>query len=140
MNNGLSDDEARRISKVDPLPFNVQRPNKDAELNGYRPVERLAEKPIEFSTWELITLKIDATLQATKFIGSLTPHIINIIWSWMMGNKSKLGVAIVGLITAALAHFNIVIPEALAGFIDMAVLFLIGWLLPAPGGNKEAQP
>ena len=128
------------ITKADPLPFVVQRPNKDAETAAYRPAERLAERPIEFSTWELITLKIDATLQATKFIGSLTPHIINIVWSWMMGNKSKLGVAIVGLITAALAHFDIVIPESLAGFIDMAVLFVVGWLLPAPGGKKEEQP
>ncbi len=128
------------VTKVDPLPFVVQRPDKDAETVSYRPAEKLPERPIEFSTWELITLKIDATLQATKFIGSLTPHIINIIWSWMMGNKSKLGVAIVGLITAALAHFDIVIPEALSGFINMAVLFVVGWLLPSPGGKKEEQP
>ena len=50
------------ITKVDPLPFVVQRPDKDAAAVSYRPAERIAERPIEFSTWELITLKIDATL------------------------------------------------------------------------------
>lgn len=125
------------ISNVAPLPFEVQRPNKDAELASYRPATLLPEQPVKLSTWEQITLKVDATLQAVKFVGAMTPHIISIIWSYLMGNTTKLGVAIVGLIVAVLGHLGIAIPEQLVGVIDVLVALLIGWFIPSP---KKATP
>lgn len=124
------------ISKAGTLPFEVQRPNKDAEIASYRKAELLEEAPIKLSTWEQITIKVDATLQAMKFTAAMTPHIIPIIWSYLMGNTTKLGVAIVGLIVAVLGHLGIAIPEQLVGVIDVLVALLIGWFIPTP---KKAE-
>jgi hypothetical protein len=128
------------ISKAGTLPFEVQRPNKDAELASYRKAELLPEAPIKLSTWEQITLKVDATLQAMKFTAAMTPHIISIIWSYLMGNPQKLAATAVAFILALLAHFGIVVPEQLAGVLNVIVSFLVGWLFfNKPGQNTQAN-
>lgn len=127
------------ITKVEPMAIPLQRPNKDAELISYRKPEQLEESPIEFSAWEQLTLKLDATIEATKFIGVMTPHFISIIWSYLMGNKAKLATAIAGLIVAVLTYFNIVIPESLLPYIASGVALLIGWLIPSPAGKPTEE-
>jgi len=122
------------ITKVDPLPFEVTR--DQYESVAHRFAQKIAEKPITFTFWEQVALKFDATVMAMKFIGEMTPHIINIVWSFLMGNKTKLGAAIVGLVVAVLGHFDILVPEQLVGVIDVVVALLIGWFIPSPKTNN----
>ena len=136
------------ITKADPLPFVVQRPNKDAETVAYRPAEKLAERPIEFSTWELITLKIDATLQATKFIAGLTPHIVSTFIGFMTMNGKQIATALASLVCGLLAYWGVpadfqipLISQPLNVFIAEVFMFVGGLVLPALfGGKKDEQP
>ena len=86
----------------------------------------------KLTAWEQVTLKVDAVLRTTKFIGAMTPYIINIVWSYLMSNQAKLVAAIVALIVAVAANFDFVIPEAFAQVINVAVTALVFWLIPAP--------
>jgi hypothetical protein len=124
------------ITKAPLHPVEVQRPNKDAELASYRKAEHIEEPPMEFSFMEILNGKFQAAVNVTKFLGAMTPHFINISWSWMMGNSAKLATAIAALIVAALSYFNILIPESLLPYITSGVALLIGWLIPAP----QAKP
>lgn len=124
------------ITKAPLHRVEVQRPNKDAELASYRKAERIEEPPMEFSFMEILNGKFQAAVNVTKFLGAMTPHFINISWSWMMGNRTKLAAAIGAFIIAVLTYFNIIIPEAFAPYIYSAVTFILGLIIDA---NKKPK-
>lgn len=119
-----------------PLRTVVREETKHHTYDGWVKPIAVDMEP-KFTAWERVQLGFDATLQATKIAASLTPHIISIIWSYIMGNKTKLSIAIVGLLVAVAGHMGFVIPEALIPFIDTAVALLLGWLIPAPTAKTE---
>ena len=128
------------ISKVEPMPIRITRSAAKYDPASQRWVEPLpVDDTVHFTLAEKLSLCVDATWQATKFVGAITPHIISIIWSYMMGNNAKLAAAVAGLIVVGLSYFNIVIPESFLPYITSAVLFVLGYLIPAPG-QKKVEP
>jgi hypothetical protein len=128
------------ISRVEPMPVVVTRSTEKYDPASQRWVEPLpVDDEVRFTTAEKLSMRVDAAWQATKFVGVITPHIVSIIWSYMMSNTAKLAAAIAGLIVAILSFFNIIIPESLLPYITSGVALLVGWLIPAPGQKKEAK-
>jgi hypothetical protein len=127
------------ISRVEPLPIRINRPQQKYDpVAGW--VEPLpVDDAVKFTLAEKLSLRVDAVLKASKFVGAAMPHIISIIWSYMMSNNAKLAAAIVGLIAVGLTYFDIVIPESFLPYITSAVLFVLGYLLPAPGQKKAGE-
>jgi hypothetical protein len=126
------------ISRVEPMPVRVTRSEQKYDPSTQRWVEPLpVDDTVRFTTAEKLSMRVDAAWQTTKFVGVITPHVLSIIWSYMMSNSAKLAAAIAGLIVAVLSFFNVIIPESLLPYITSGVALLIGWLIPAPGAKKE---
>ncbi|RPI66252.1 MAG: hypothetical protein EHM43_11665 [Ignavibacteriae bacterium] len=126
------------ISRVEPMPVRVTRSEQKYDPSTQRWVEPLpVDDSVRFTTAEKLSMRVDAAWQTTKFVGVITPHVLSIIWSYMMSNSAKLAAAIAGLIVAVLSFFNVIIPESLLPYITSGVALLIGWLIPAPGAKKE---
>ena len=126
------------ISRVEPMPVRVPRSEQKYDPSTQRWVEPLpVDDTVRFTTAEKLSMRVDAAWQTTKFVGVITPHVLSIIWSYMMSNSAKLAAAIAGLIVAVLSFFNVIIPESLLPYITSGVALLIGWLIPAPGAKKE---
>ena len=120
------------------MPVRVTRSTEKYDPASQRWVEPLpVDDTVKFTVAEKLSMRVDAAWQATKFVGVITPHILSIIWSYMMSNSAKLAAAIAGLIVAVLSFFNVIIPESLLPYITSGVALLIGWLIPAPGAKKE---
>ena len=128
------------ISRVEPMPVRVTRSTEKYDPASQRWVEPLpVDDTVKFTVAEKLSMRVDAAWQGAKFVAVITPHIVSIIWSYMMGNNAKLAAAIVGLIAVGLTYFNIIIPESFLPYITSAVLFVLGYLIPAPGQKKEAK-
>lgn len=81
---------------------------------------------------DTISDRIKQTWQYAVLLAKLTPHLVSLIWGFLMKSSTKIAAALVGLVVAVLGHFNILIPESLVGALDVVVALLIGWLIPSP--------
>jgi hypothetical protein len=125
------------ISRAEPMPVRVTRSEQKYDPTSHRWVEPLpVDDTVKFTAAEKLSMRVDAAWQGAKFVGAITPHIVSIIWSYMMGNNAKLAAAIAGLLVVGLSYFNILIPESFLPYITSAVLFVLGYLIPAPGQKK----
>ena len=122
------------------MPVRVTRSEQKYDPSTQRWVDPLPiDDTVHFTAAEKLSMRVDAAWQATKFVGVITPHIVSIIWSYMMSNSAKLAAAIAGLIVAVLSFFNVIIPESLLPYITSGVALLIGWLIPAPTQKKDSE-
>lgn len=112
-------------------PMPIQHPSYDE----HKPVEPLPlPEPVK-SPLQRWSETAQETIGYMVLIAKATPHLVSLTWGFLMKSSTKIAAALVGLLVAVLAHFGIVIPEGLAGALDVVVALLIGWLIPAPKSN-----
>lgn len=123
--------EQGRITKA---PYK-QVPIEHPAYGEHRLLESLPLPP----KGDTVADRIKQTWGYVVLLAKLTPHLVSLTWGFLMKSSTKIAAALVGLVVAVLGHFNILIPEALVGALDIVVALLIGWLIPSPKSNENGN-